>query len=135
MSNFTCTVLFPKQTHEIRKTNITSNNLQTIIIIEQPVNITITTVLKYEQKVPIDISVLSIETKIRNHWIPRVYLQGADFWTTVLYHWTQSSISLDNEMPSTGQGPNNNICSLPLWRVARGSKHMRLELIHGLFIT
>jgi hypothetical protein len=26
-------------------------------------------------------------------------------------------------------------CSLSLWRVARGSKHMFLELIHGLFIT
>jgi hypothetical protein len=26
-------------------------------------------------------------------------------------------------------------CSLSLWRVARGSKLMRLELIHGLFIT
>ncbi len=28
-----------------------------------------------------------------------------------------------------------HICSLSLWRVARGSKHMFLELIHGLFIT
>jgi hypothetical protein len=26
-------------------------------------------------------------------------------------------------------------CSLSLWRVGRGSKHMFLELIHGLFIT
>jgi hypothetical protein len=26
-------------------------------------------------------------------------------------------------------------CSLSLWRVARGSKLMRLELIHGSFIT
>jgi hypothetical protein len=26
-------------------------------------------------------------------------------------------------------------CSLSLWRVARGSKRMFLELIHGLFIT
>ncbi len=26
-------------------------------------------------------------------------------------------------------------CSLSLWRAARGSKHMFLELIHGLFIT
>jgi hypothetical protein len=26
-------------------------------------------------------------------------------------------------------------CALSLWRVARGSKLMRLELIHGLFIT
>jgi hypothetical protein len=26
-------------------------------------------------------------------------------------------------------------CSLSLWRVARGSKLMRLELIHGFFIT
>ncbi len=26
-------------------------------------------------------------------------------------------------------------CSLSLWRVARGSKHMFLELIHGLFTT
>ncbi len=26
-------------------------------------------------------------------------------------------------------------CSLSLWRVAQGSKHMFLELIHGLFIT
>ncbi len=26
-------------------------------------------------------------------------------------------------------------CSLSLWRVVRGSKHMFLELIHGLFIT
>ncbi len=26
-------------------------------------------------------------------------------------------------------------CLLSLWRVARGSKHMFLELIHGLFIT
>ncbi len=26
-------------------------------------------------------------------------------------------------------------CSLSLWSVARGSKHMFLELIHGLFIT
>ncbi len=26
-------------------------------------------------------------------------------------------------------------CPLSLWRVARGSKHMFLELIHGLFIT
>jgi hypothetical protein len=26
-------------------------------------------------------------------------------------------------------------CSLSLWRVARGSKHMFLELIHHLFIT
>jgi hypothetical protein len=28
-----------------------------------------------------------------------------------------------------------HICSLSLWRLARGSKLMRLELIHGLFIT
>jgi hypothetical protein len=26
-------------------------------------------------------------------------------------------------------------CSLSLWRVARGSKLMHLDLIHGLFIT
>jgi hypothetical protein len=26
-------------------------------------------------------------------------------------------------------------CSLSLWRAVRGSKLMRLELIHGLFIT
>ncbi len=31
--------------------------------------------------------------------------------------------------------PVNSSCSLSLWRVARGSKHMFLELIHGLFIT
>ncbi len=29
----------------------------------------------------------------------------------------------------------NRSCSLPLWRAARGSKLMFLELIHGLFIT
>jgi hypothetical protein len=29
----------------------------------------------------------------------------------------------------------HHYCSLSLWRVARGSKHMSLELIHGLFIT
>ncbi len=31
--------------------------------------------------------------------------------------------------------PFDSNCSLSLWRVARGSKHMFLELIHGLFIT
>jgi hypothetical protein len=30
---------------------------------------------------------------------------------------------------------NGDICSLSLWRVARGSKLMCLELIHGFFIT
>jgi hypothetical protein len=30
---------------------------------------------------------------------------------------------------------NNINCSLSMWRVARGSKRMFLELIHGLFIT
>ncbi len=37
-----------------------------------------------------------------------------------------------------GHGANimqDGTCSLSLWRVARGSKHMFLELIHGLFIT
>ncbi len=29
----------------------------------------------------------------------------------------------------------SHYCSLSLWRVARGSKLMFLELIHGLFIT
>jgi hypothetical protein len=29
----------------------------------------------------------------------------------------------------------NHECSLSLWRAVRGSKLMRLELIHGLFIT
>jgi hypothetical protein len=29
----------------------------------------------------------------------------------------------------------DHYCLLLLWRVARGSKLMRLELIHGLFIT
>ncbi len=29
----------------------------------------------------------------------------------------------------------SNYCLLSLWRVARGSKLMCLELIHGLFIT
>jgi hypothetical protein len=32
-------------------------------------------------------------------------------------------------------GWQRQYCSLSLWRVARGSKHMFLELIHGLFIT
>jgi hypothetical protein len=41
---------------------------------------------------------------------------------------TISKISYQNEM-------HRAKCSLSLWRVARGSKHMSLELIHGLFIT
>ncbi len=34
-----------------------------------------------------------------------------------------------------GDRRTSRVCSLSLWRVARGSKLMRLELIHGLFIT
>ncbi len=39
-----------------------------------------------------------------------------------------------NYIPAS-KGISNTACSLSLWRVARGSKHMFLELIHGLFIT
>ncbi len=35
----------------------------------------------------------------------------------------------------TNTNATHYVCSLSLWRVARGSKHMFLELIHGLFIT
>jgi hypothetical protein len=41
--------------------------------------------------------------------------------TTLLYHQVTK--------------PDWPLCSLPLWRAARGSKLMCLELIHGLFIT
>jgi hypothetical protein len=37
--------------------------------------------------------------------------------------------------PFADEQTNGSYCSLSLWRVARGSKHMSLELIHGLFIT
>ncbi len=36
--------------------------------------------------------------------------------------------------PGTGDS-SGTPCLLSLWRVARGSKHMFLELIHGLFLT
>jgi hypothetical protein len=36
--------------------------------------------------------------------------------------------------PLVGAGQGTS-WSLSLWRVAQGSKHMFLELIHGLFIT
>jgi hypothetical protein len=37
--------------------------------------------------------------------------------------------------PRPEKNMNGGTCSLSLWRVGRGSKHMLLELIHGLFIT
>jgi hypothetical protein len=41
----------------------------------------------------------------------------------------------DEDGYDVGDCPDGGECSLSLWRVARGSKHMFLELIHGLFIT
>ncbi len=49
-----------------------------------------------------------------------------------LSHKIESNANWNDRIGAFGKG---NCCSLSLWRVARGSKLMFLELIHGLFIT